>query len=251
MNLSTMVRRKLSITVLVMGFLFSAAACGGESAPAGAPASTPEPELSVSDLLSSAGEKLAALSTAKFQMVDEMQSGAKFFGNTLKTVDGEIKSPDSVRMLVDVEAPGLGFVEIEILAIGDQAFMKFSEDAPWVPLPRDQVPFNFGGIGVTLSELLPVMKNVAIAGQESVGGAQTIRVDGNVTSDEMVSLITSVDSGHAITLTLWLDEVDHTLRQFRIAGQLFDDDGPGTSRLVTMDIDVAVDIQLPDIASGP
>ena len=248
MNLSRTTRRRLSISVFVMGLLFLAAACGGESAMS---APTPEPELSVSDLLSSAGEKLAALSTAKFQMVDENESGAKFFGNTLKTVNGDIKSPDSVRILVDVEAPGFGFVEIEILAVGDQAFMKFSRDAPWVSLPRDQVPFNFGGIGVILSELLPVMKDVAIAGRESVEGAQTVRIDGSVTSEEMSTLISSVDSGHAITLSLWLDEGDHTLRQFRIAGQLFNDDGPETSRLVTMDIDVAVDIQLPDINASP
>ncbi len=73
------------------------------------------------------------MSTAKFHMIDEMESGAKFFGTTLKTVDGEVKSPDSVRMLVDVEAPGLGFVEIEILAVWDLAYMKFSKDAR----PRD------------------------------------------------------------------------------------------------------------------
>ena len=235
MNLSR-TRRRLSISVFVMSLLFLAAACGGESAMS---APTPEPELSLSDLLSSAGEKLAALSTAKFKMIDEKETGAKFFANTLKTVNGEIKAPDSVRMLVGVEAPGLGFVEIEIMAVGDQAFMKFFKDAPWVPLPRDQVPFNFGGIGVTLSELLPVMKDVAIVGRESVGGAQTIRIDGNVVSEEMSALITSVDSGHAITLTLWVDEVEHVLRQFRIAGQLFDDDAPETSRLVTMDIDRA------------
>ena len=199
MNLSRTLRHRLSISVFVIGVLFLVAACGGESATS---APTPEPELSPSDLLSSAGEKLAALSTAKFEMIDEMESGAKFFANTLKTVNGEIKAPDSVRMLVGVEAPGLGFVEIEIMAVGDQAFMKFFKDAPWVSLPRDQVPFNFGGIGVTLSELLPVMNDVAIVGRESVGGAQTIRIDGNVVSEEMSALITSVDSGHAITLTL-------------------------------------------------
>ena len=245
MNLSQMIRRRVSTTVLVMGFLLFAAACGEEAA---APA---EPELSLDDLLSSAGEKLAAVSTAKFEMIDEKESGAKFFGNTLKTVSGEIETPDSVRMLVDVEAPGLGFVEIEILAVGTQSFMKFSRDAPWVPLPLDQVPFNFGGIGTTLSELLPVMKDAAIVGRESAGGAQTVRLDGTVASEQMSGLITSVDSGHAITLTFWLDESDHTLRQFRIAGQLFNDDAPATSRLVTMDINVPVDIQLPDIASGP
>ena len=248
MNLSVTLRHRLPVIASIVAIVLLAAACGGE---ASEPPPMPEPELSVDDLVSTAGEKLAAISTAKFEMVDEKQSGAKFFGNTLKTVNGEIETPGSVRMLVDVENPGMGFVEIEILAVGDQSFMKFSRDAPWVPLPLDQVPFNFGGIGVTLSEILPVMRDVAIAGRESLDGAATIRIDGNVVSEEMSSLISSVDAGHAITLSLWLDEADHTLRQFRIAGQLFDDDAPGTSRMVTMEIDVPVDIKLPDVSAGP
>ena len=191
------------------------------------------------------------MSSAKLQMVDELESGAQFFGTTLKSMEAEIQSPHSARMLVDVVAPSLGFVEIEILAVGDQAYMKFSKDAQWLPLPLEQVSFNFGAVGVTLSEVLPIMKNVAITGRESLGGAQTIRVDGNIVSEELSDLITSVDSGHLITLTFWLDEVEHTLRQLRIAGKIFDADAPGTKRLVTISgLNVPVDIQVPDIAAG-
>ena len=249
MNLPTTLGRRLSITVLAMGFLLLASACESEPTPTAAATPTPTPNLD--DLLSSAGAKLAAMSTAKFQMIDEMESGAKFFGMTLKTVEGEVKSPDSARILVDVVAPGLGFAEVEILAVGDQAYMKFSADAPWAPLPLDQVPFNFGGLGITLSELLPIIKDAAIAGRESVGAAQTVRIEGNIVSEDMSDLITSVDSGHAITLTLWIDEADHALRQFRIAGKLYNDDAPETTRLVIIaGFNVPVDIQPPDIASG-
>ena len=188
------------------------------------------------------------MTTAKFQMIDELESGSKFFGMTLKSVEGEVKSPDSFRMLVNVETPNFGFVEIQMLAVGDQAFMKFSEDAPWVPLPLDQVPFNFGGLGPALSELLPIMKNASSGSGESIGDSKTVRIDGDVVSEDMSDLITSTDSGHAITLTFWIDEVDHTLRQLRIAGKLFDDDGPETMRLVSiMDVNEHVDIQLPDL----
>ena len=278
MKLSNIVRRRLSIAVLVMGLLFSAAACEGKptppvvltSTPTPAPAvvltstaaptptvlptpiptPTPIPELTLNDLLSSAGDKLADLTTAKFQMTDEMESGAQFFRTTLKNVEGEIKAPDSVRMLVDVEAPSMGFVEIEILAVKDLAYIKFSKDAPWVALPLDQVPFNFGGIGVTLSALLPIVRDAAIAGRESVEGSQTIRINGNVVSEDLSNLITSVDSGHPITLTFWFDEDNHTLRQLRIAGKLFNGDAPETSRLVIIsDLNGPVDIQLPDITT--
>ena len=213
---------------------------------------TPTPESLVNDLLSSAGEELAAMSTVKFQMIDELESGSKFFGTTLKGIEGEIKSPDSFRMTVDVVAPAFGFVEIEMMAVGEQAYLKFSRGAPWAPLPLDQVPFNFGGIGVAFSELLPIMKDTSITGRVSIGGAQTIRVDGNVMSEELSDLITSVDPGHPITLTFWFDEVEHTLVQFRISGQVFDDDAPETKRLLTFSsFNTPVDIQLPDIASEP
>ena len=272
MDLSKILRRRLSITVLVMGVLFAAAACGADPTPTVAPTPTPtivptptpavaptvvpppppDPETSLNDLLSSAGEKLATISTVKFQMIDELESGAKFFGMTLKNVEGEVRSPDRFRMVVAVETPNFGFVEIEMLAVGEQAFMKFSEDAPWAPLPLDQVPFNFGGIGVALSELLLILENPSIAGQESIGGAGTVRVDGNIVSQDLSGLITSVDSGHAVTLTFWIDEIEHTMRQLRIDGKIYNDDEPGTKRLVSiMDVNVPVDIQLPDIDSKP
>ena len=246
MDLSKTLRRWLSITVLMIASLFLAAACQMESTP------TPTPTPDLGDLLSNAGENLAAMSTAKFKMVDEMESGAKFFGTTFKSMEGEIRAPDSFRMLVDVVAPGFGFVEIEMLAVGDQAYMKFSKDAPWTPLPLDQVPFNFGGIGVTLSDLLSTIKDGAIAGRESVLDTQTIRVEGTIASEELSDFLTSVDSGHTVALTLWIDEAEHTLRQVRIAGQVYDDDAPETTRLLTIEgADLPVDIQLPDLGSGP
>ncbi len=247
----------LSIVVLMTGFLFLAAACETEPAPTDTPAPTatpvptPTPELTLEDLLVSVREKLSSMSTARFQMIDELESGSKFFGNTLKSIEGDIKSPDSFRMLVDVVAPGFGFVQIEMMAIGDQAFMKFAKDAPWAPLPLDQVPFNFGGIGTTLSDLVPVIKDLSIAGTETLEGAVAIRLDGTVTSEDLLSLITSADPGYAVALSFWVDEADHTLRQIRIAGQIFDDDAPETTRLLIIDrINDPVDIQLPDIASG-
>ncbi len=244
MDVFRIVIRISPITTLVMGLLLLATACEAEP--------TPKPEMSVDDLLSSVSEELAVMSSAKFQMIDELESGTQFLGMTLKRVEGEVTDPASVRMLVDVVHPALGFLELEIVAVEDLALIKFSKDASWRPLPLEEVPFNFGGLGVTLSELAPVVRDAVITGRESVGGAQTIRVDGSLLSEELSNLITSADSGHAITLTLWIDEVDHTLRQLRIAGQIWDDDAPETTRLLIIrGINVPVDIQLPDIASGP
>ena len=212
-----------------------------------APIATPSPEEELNNLLSSVEEKLAEMSTARFSMIDETESGAPFFGTTFKSLEGQVKSPDSFWMLVKVVAPGLGFVEIEMLAVGDESYMKFSEGALWTPLPLEQVPFNFGEIGISLSQLLPAMSNVTLIGRESVGGTQTIMLEGTIGSEDMSDLITGVDSGHTITLTFWVYEEEHTLRQLRIGGKLFDGDAPETNRLLDITgVNVAVDIQLPD-----
>ena len=246
MDLSKKVIRGLSLTALAMGLLLLAAACGS------APTPTPEPEMSVEEVLERTSAHLVSFRTARFQMIDEMESGAKFFAQTLKTVDGHVQAPNRTQMVVDVESPIMGFLEIGIVVIGDSAFMQFSSGAQWAPLPPEQVPFNFAGLGITLSELLPKIQNIAIVGRESMGDAQTIRAEGNLMSEDVSTLITAADSGHPIALTIWIDEAEQTLRQIRIVGNVFDEDAPGTSRLIILsEYDAPVDIQLPEIASGP
>lgn len=211
---------------------------------------TPTPEPTADDILASAARVLAAMSTAKLEMIDEHEDGAKFFGTTFKSMEADIETPDSVRMLVSVVAPGLGFAKIEILAVGDEAYMKFSEDAPWAPLPADQMPFNFRAVGNTLSDILTGVAAGSIIGREEVDGVDTIRIDGEITSDDMSVLIPDADPGHPITLSVWVDEAGHMLRQMRLNGRLFDEDSAGTSRLLSIALDVPVDIQLPDVAAG-
>ena len=80
---------------------------------------------------------------------------------------------------------------------------------------------------------------------------QDAQAEANLASDQLSDLISTVDPGHAVALTLWIDETEHTLRQIKIAGQIYDDDAPETTRLLSIvGIDVPVDIQLPDVGSG-
>ena len=256
MKLSQAIRSRVTVGILLAGLLVLAAACGSGAEPkmeaTPDPTATPEPEIALDELVASAREKLAAISTTKFEMVDEKESGAKFFGMTLKSVEGEVKSPDGFKMFVDVENPSFGFVVIEMTALGEDAFIKFSADAPWLPLPLEEVPFNFAGIGTVLSQVLPAMENAEITGRESIEGVESIRVQGDAVSENLADLITSVDPGHPLRLGFWFSEADHSITQFQILGKIFNDDGPETSRLIKIsNINLPVEIQVPDIASQP
>ncbi len=235
-----LIRQGLAIMVLALGLLLLAATGCGTTTP------TPEPELTLEEILERTSEHLLSFQTARFQMIDEMESGTKFFGQTLKSVDGEVQAPDRTDLKVDVESPALGFVQIGIIAVGSSAKMQFASGAPWTDLPLEQVPFNFIGLGMTLNDLLPKIQNINLTGQETVNGIETIRIDGDLVSEDLANLITSADSGHPIELTVWVDAEDQSLRQIRIVGNVFNDDGAGTSRLIILsEYDEPVDIQLP------
>lgn len=234
------IRRGLAVTVVALALpLLVAAGCG-------APTPTPEPELTLEELLERTSEHLLSFETARFQMIDEMESGTKFFGQTLKSVDGKVQAPDKTDLTVDVESPALGFVQIGIIAVGDSAMMQFASGAPWTALPLEQVPFNFIGLGKTLSDLLPKIQNIESAGRETVNDIETIRIEGDLVSEDLANLITSADPGYPIELSVWVGAEDQSVRQIRIVGNVFNDDGAGTSRLIILsEYDEPVDIQLP------
>ena len=238
-----------TLTALLIGSLLLAAACEGD--PTTTPTSAPTPTPSAEDIIAAVGQNIAAMSTAKFGMIDETETGAKFFTTTFKSMEAEVEAPDSLRMRVEVIAPFLGFVVIEIVKVGDQAFLKLSEDAPWNPIPTDEVPFNFAGMGTFFAGLPETMTDVALIGQEEVQGEQAVQIQGVIDSEVLQPLITDADPGHTVTLTFWIDEAEALLRQFRLAGQIYDGDAPETTRLLTIeDINAPVDIRLPDSASG-
>ena len=276
MSLSWILKLGIATALLAAVVIFPLVACGSgatstagpETIPTSAPSSahttvpeatpTPTPlptptltsEEQLSDLLSRVEWKLAAMSTATFDLVDVHESGAPFFRTTFKSLSGIVKSPHSFWMQVDVVAPGFGFLTIEMTAVGEEAYIKFSEDAPWTPLPLEQVPFNFGEIGLQLSRLVPALSDVSLLGPEPAEDGRIIGFEGRITSDVLSGLITGVDPGHPITLSFWVDEVEQSLRKFQIAGKLFNDDAPETIRLLDVTgVNVPVDIQLPEAAT--
>ncbi len=136
MRLSTTLIRLLSITLLLIGSLFLAAACSEEPTPAPTATPVPTPTPSVDDFLAAVGASITGMETAKFGLIDETETGALFLGMTFKSMEAELETPSSVRMVVSVGASGFGFVEIEIIEVEEQAFLKLSEGAPWAHCPR-------------------------------------------------------------------------------------------------------------------
>ncbi len=241
-------RNRLAFVALAVVFVLATGACGGEAepdAPEADPTTTTTEALSAEAVLKGAAEEIATLSTTKFTMVDENETGAKFMGTTLKRLNAEVEEPDRFKLAVEAQS-ALGFVRIQVVGIGDEVLMQLFDGAPWSPVEPDQIPFNLTGLGMTLHDILLAIEDATISGSESLGGGPALRLETTLASDDLSALITNADSGHSLDALLWIGESDRALRQIRIAGQVYDDDAQETVRVITIeDVDVPVDITLP------
>ena len=172
-------------------------------------------------------------------------------GGTFESMEVEVEAPSSFTAKAEVEAPAFGTLQVSMVAVENQAYIRFSESAPWISTTLDQLPFNFGQVGTNLSDLLPKVREPEISGQETVLGVQTTRVVGTIFSEDLRALLNTLDSGHFIELTLWIDEAELALVQIRFNGQIYDADMPGARRLLIIEaINAPIEIQLPEIPSG-
>lgn len=215
---------------------------------------TPDPSVQseLRALLTGVGERMSSVSTARVTLVDVRQTGAKLFDLTFKRLEVEIVAPSDSRMVIEVISPVVGVVPIEIVVVGGQACMKLTPISPWALIPVELLPFDLGGLGAKLRNALPNVQDATISGRESILGIETVRVEGSIASEGMSAFFPSVEPGYVVGLTLWIDETELTLRRIGIYGQLYEADAPDTERIMTIEaINIPIDIQVPDIASGP
>ena len=186
------------------------------------------------------------LDTASFRLEDEGETSARFFGLKFESMEGQVRMPDSFK--IQVEATSfLGFIKIEIVAVGDQAFISdFINKEKWVPVSVDALPFNFANLGNTLAEIIPEITDPAFAGEERLEGRLSWRIRGTVPSEGLSPLLPGNDPGHQVALELWIDKEQRLLRKIRIEGKVYAGDGPDVVRVLDIyGFDEPVEISLP------
>jgi hypothetical protein len=133
-------------------------------------AATPAEQLPDPDgLLESAGQAMDRVQAMRFSgpMEINMGSPGSSFAMTMTmSMEGEFQAPDRVRMSMDMGMLGMS---IDMVIIGDTAWMRMGSDVPWeaVPMDRSMMPMgsmNFAQQNREYSQFL-LNKAVADAGQ--------------------------------------------------------------------------------------
>ncbi len=230
--------------LLLMASLLWTLACG--STPTATNVPDPSPTPTPLEVMEESSSKMIRLNTASFHLEDQGETSARFFGLKFESLDGQVRMPDSFK--VQVEATSfLGFIKIEIVAVGDQAVISdFINKEKWNPIAVDDLPFNFANLGNNLAEIIPGIMDPAFAGEEGLDGQMSWRIRGTVPSEGLSPLLPGTAPGRQVGLELWIDQEQMVLRKIRIEGEIYPGDSPSVVRVLDIfAFDEPVDISLP------
>ena len=225
--------------VAVLVVLSHAAGCG--SAPTPIPTATLEPPPDPK-------ANLLGLKSAAFTLEHRIGSTMLLPGLVMKKATGVVDIPDRLRLTVEAEvAAPRTFVEINVIVIGEQAFMTDFFSGQWRTVPLESLPVNFLDFGQTLAGIVDAVAEPVLSGVEEIKGRKHQRITGLVPSEALAALVPGAAEGLEVKLELWIDREDSLLSRVLITGPVLNGDVPETVRVLTIDdVNVPVDITPPE-----
>ena len=200
--------------------------------------------------MSQAVEQLLALESASFSL-DHLEGSTMLVPGVLMTkVYGEVSIPDRFSVTVEAESEfPKSYIEISIITIEDTAYMTDILSGRWNQISPDSLPFNLLGLGQTLADIVDVVQEPQVLGQERLRGVDTLHIKGQIASEDLSELVPGAGQGFPVKLELWLDRDQGLLQQVLILGRVVPTDDENTERELTLqDINQSVVISPPSDA---
>ena len=236
------------LAVLVAALLLLSVAAGCGLAPTPVPLATLQPTLDPRETLALAVTNLLELKSASFTLEHKAGSTTLLPGLVMKKATGVVDIPDRLRLTVEAEmAAPRTFVEINVITIGEDAYMTDLFSGQWRTVPLDSLPVNFRDFGQTLADIVDAVDGPSFSGAEEIEGRQHQRVIGTVPSEALAALVPGAAEGLEVELELLLERESFLLSRVLITGPVLTGDVPETVRLLLIDdFNEPVDITPPE-----
>ena len=223
------------VLLLVMG-------CGKkEEAPPPEPA--PPPPLTAAEIIAKASEKLDALSSFHFGL-DQKGGGTPIaMGLEMTAASGDIARPDKLKIKVFA-----GFVEVEVITVGEITYMTNPLTGKWEPLPSEFTAVKLFDPDTGLTAIVGGITKTTKIAEEKIAGVLCYHIKGVLDSGELrpISCGMAIE-GVPIDTDVWIGKDDFLLRQIRLEGQVTEGEEPGIVRTLSVsNFDQPVTIELPE-----
>ena len=215
-----------------------AVSCGGDEEKAEGP--LPSAEEAVTRLV----ERANAVESFHFKLDHEGGLSPIPLGLKLKTAEGDIAVPD--RLKAKIEAQNGAVVNVDIIGIGDKAWMTNPFSRQWQELPSGVTIRNIFDPAAGIRAVTATLKSVSVAPGEEVAGVVTYRIEGDVDSAVLEAAAPIAEPGLTVHVVAWVDREDFTIRRIRLEGPFSPDEPAGIVRILELSrFDEPVQIEPP------
>ena len=222
--------------LLTMAALVAVAACG----PAG-------PQLDAHQVLQAAATSTAALKSVQLDL--KFGPGFQVQGVELVSATGKFRAPSDSDLVAKTRAAE-GFIEPELLTVGDKIYVKFIQLQAFqelTPAQGQQYPVIARLLDRTngLAPAIARGRNSSLAGSEKIDGVDCDKVDATYGPNELNKALAPLHLAGDVHAVLWVGKSDHFVRKIRFDGPLFTAGQNTFAEVHLHDFNAPVDIPSP------
>ena len=225
----------------LVGILWVALACGGQPPPVAAPTPTPVPDPEV--LLAETVANLRTVQSAKFHLGHEAGSmylpanGAKItdiFGTWDAESGAELAVDAYLVSSPDADHESASYVRVRAIVTQEGYFSTEPLSGLWLKQPTAMAPVSVNRLQHIIADLVEAMEETVLIGEETVDGAATYRIGGNVPASAMWWLPVAASASQSLRIEVWTDTGEKLLRQLDAIGPVGEFDSPDTHRTILL-----------------
>ena len=225
----------------------SLAACNAGS-PTPDPAPTAEPVDPRMELQRTV-ESLMALHSVAFDLHHVIGSTSILPGVLMDRAYGKAIVPGQFDVTIEGELLfPRSYVEIGMISVDGKSYMTNLINGEWEQVSSDALPINLSNIGVTLADIVVMVQEPVLLGNDRVDGVDVYHISGSITSEVLKQLVPTAGTGFPVALEMWTERSTGMLRQALITGQVVLTDVEETQRQLTLDsVNESITVEPPDL----
>ena len=233
----------LALMGLAAGLWVVAAACSTSPTPTTIP--PPDPR----ELLDRAAEALRGVTSVHYTLSHEEGGTDLGGGLELRAVEGDAAFPARARLSARAVLREFNVnMEIGILQVEDQAFMRGPIGQQWRQVSPGSLPFLFADMNNSVADALEAAEGVSLTGVGEVDGIPVYRLKGRVPTEALRGLVPGALSGDLLDLEVQIGQDDALPRTVRLVGMLLSQDPPDMVRVLQLsNFNAPVTIEPPDV----
>ena len=233
---------KLSLSLAALiGIVWAAAACGGETPAAAFPTPTPVPDPAA--LLAETAANLRTVQSANFHLDHEVGSVyVPAYGVKITEISGTWDADAGAELSIDaylVSGPDAdyetgSYVQVRAIVTPEGYFSTEPISGLWFKQPTQSAPVSVDRLQHIIADLVEAMDNPVLVGEETMDGAAMYRIGGDAPASAVGWLLATAAGDESLRIEIWTDTGQKLLRRLTAAGAAGEFDSPDTRRTILL-----------------